>query len=612
MENRRKSAPPAATLDINCDCKEYVIDYIERAFPVREMQEYTDSEGNTRSEPMTDAAGNPVLNQQALEMRQTLIEQLCGLPSIPAALDAIINHFGTDRVAEITGRSKRLVTLSNGDQKLETRSLRSNQAETTAFMSGQKRILVFSDAGGTGRSYHASLNAQNQQPRAHYLAEPGWRADRAIQGLGRTHRTHQASAPLFIPLTSDVKAELRFTSTIARRLDSLGALTRGQRQTGGQNLFDPADNLESTYAKAALTSWYHLLYSGKLKSVGFDDFQKMTGLTLTDTDGNLSEDLPPITRFLNRLLALRISVQNAIFDEFLALIETRIQAAREAGTLDVGVETIPVEHFEVMEDIVLRTDQISGATTILKHIKIGIRKRPMSLSRIMSIADAHRSSFVLNEQSGRVALRLPTSPTMTDMGEFLRRSELMHPLRREVLYDTKFDNSHWRKIDRTQFAKLWQDEYDACHNQIDEDVIYMATGLLLPIWNRFPDKYIAIKRVSADDGSSLLGRIVDRLDVGKFLEAFGKKSDAVAIEPAQVVARLDSGQAVQISGTNDIIFKRSLVNGTNRYEVSKYPYSWLSFLKSMGCFTEVIQYKTRVFIPTDRAAEIIQSVIEHN
>jgi hypothetical protein len=25
MENRRKPAPPAATLDINCDCKEYVV-----------------------------------------------------------------------------------------------------------------------------------------------------------------------------------------------------------------------------------------------------------------------------------------------------------------------------------------------------------------------------------------------------------------------------------------------------------------------------------------------------------------------------------------------------------------------------------------------------------
>jgi hypothetical protein len=116
-------------------------------------------------------------------------------------------------------------------------------------MRGDKRILVFSDAGGTGRSYHACLGAANQARRIHYLLEPGWRADAAIQGLGRTHRTRQASAPLFRPVTTDVCGERRFISTIARRLDSLGALTRGQRQTGGQNLFDPADSLESDYAK---------------------------------------------------------------------------------------------------------------------------------------------------------------------------------------------------------------------------------------------------------------------------------------------------------------------------------------------------------------------------
>jgi hypothetical protein len=57
-------------------------------------------------------------------------------------------------------------------------------------------------------------------------------------------------------VTTDVRGERRFISTIARRLDSLGALTRGQRQTGGQNLFDPADNLESIYAKEALHRWF--------------------------------------------------------------------------------------------------------------------------------------------------------------------------------------------------------------------------------------------------------------------------------------------------------------------------------------------------------------------
>ena len=91
----------------------------------------------------------------------------------------------------------------------------------------------------------------------HYLLEPGWRADQAIQGLGRTHRTHQASAPLFRPVATDVKGERRFIATIARRLDSLGAITRGQRDSqtamggGDQALFRESDNLESLYAKAA-------------------------------------------------------------------------------------------------------------------------------------------------------------------------------------------------------------------------------------------------------------------------------------------------------------------------------------------------------------------------
>ncbi|NBZ89799.1 toprim domain-containing protein, partial [Stagnihabitans tardus] len=42
--------------------------------------------------------------------------------------------------------------------------------------------------------------------------------DAAIQGLGRTNRTNQAQPPLFRPVATDVKAEKRFLSTIARRL----------------------------------------------------------------------------------------------------------------------------------------------------------------------------------------------------------------------------------------------------------------------------------------------------------------------------------------------------------------------------------------------------------
>ncbi|WP_196492278.1 strawberry notch C-terminal domain-containing protein, partial [Erythrobacter donghaensis] len=91
--------------------------------------------------------------------RSEMIEHLCAMPPIKPALDGIIEHYGPEKVAEVTGRSKRLITQSDGQQRLETRSPRTNQSETDQFMDGRKPILVFSDAGGTGRSYHASLDA---------------------------------------------------------------------------------------------------------------------------------------------------------------------------------------------------------------------------------------------------------------------------------------------------------------------------------------------------------------------------------------------------------------------------------------------------------------------
>src|SRR3546814_16849830 len=112
----------------------------------------------------------------------------------------------------------------------------------------------------------------------HYLLEPGWKADTAIQGLGRSNRTNQAQPPVFRPVATDVKGEKRFLSTIARRLDTLGAITRGQRQTGGQGLFRADDNLESPYAKAALRQFYQALHAGRIPLCSLADFHEHTGL----------------------------------------------------------------------------------------------------------------------------------------------------------------------------------------------------------------------------------------------------------------------------------------------------------------------------------------------
>jgi len=53
--------------------------------------------------------GQPVESREAVARRNELIERLASLPPVPGALDQIVQRFGTDLVAEVTGRSRRVV-----------------------------------------------------------------------------------------------------------------------------------------------------------------------------------------------------------------------------------------------------------------------------------------------------------------------------------------------------------------------------------------------------------------------------------------------------------------------------------------------------------------------
>ena len=595
-------------LELDLSPREAIVDYLTRAFPTRQMEEYVDELGDVRSRPMWDEAGNPVHNPQAEAARAGLIEHICAMPPIPTALDALLEHYGVSAVAEVTGRSKRLVRDGSGQQRLESRSPRTNLAETTAFMTGAKRILVFSDAGGTGRSYHASLDARNQQRRVHFLLEPGWRADRAIQGLGRPHRTHQACPPLFRPVTTDCKGEARFTSTIARRLDALGALTRGQRQTGGQGMFDASDNLESVYAKHALHDWYGLLAMGKLKSTSLAEFQRMSGLELTDQDGSLREDLPPIQRWLNRILAMKIAVQNAIFDEFLTLVETRVAAAKEAGAFDIGVETISVEACEVLSDTVIRTDSVTGATSHLLELSLTQRRKVLSLERVLKLASHEdKPLYLRNDKSGKVALAILAPSHMDEEGNTIRRYELVRPLRSEYLRADRLDESAWEPVSKATFSALWEEEYAADESQLVTETVYLATGLLLPIWGALPKEDLTVNRIVDKSGASWLGRHVHDLYVDATLEKLGVARKAQT-DPAKIAAAILGGGTWKAPHPLNFTIRTSRVNGSRRIEIVDVEAARIPELKAKGCFTEIIAYKTRVFVPLDGAEAIIVGI----
>ena len=83
------------------------------------------------------------------------------------------------------------------------------------FQSGKKLVAVLSGAAGTGISLQADNNVANQRTRYHITLQPGWSADKAMQMLGRTHRTNQKQPAEYATLASDLAGEKRFTATIA-------------------------------------------------------------------------------------------------------------------------------------------------------------------------------------------------------------------------------------------------------------------------------------------------------------------------------------------------------------------------------------------------------------
>ncbi|MQL96809.1 hypothetical protein Taro_029494 [Colocasia esculenta] len=267
-----------------------------------------------------------------------------------------------------------------------------NMHEKQLFMDGKKLIGIISEAGSAGVSLHADRRAINQRRRVHITLELPWSADRAIQQFGRSHRSNQASAPEYRLIFTNLGGERRFASIVAKRLESLGALTQGDRRAGPSL---SAYNYDSNFGKKALTMMYRGIMEqdplpvvppgcSSEKPASIQDFLVKAKAALVSAGivrdatlgsgkdaGKLSgrivdSDMHDVGRFLNRLLGLPPVFQNRFFELFISIFDLIINNARSEGQFDSGIVDIKANIIKPQgPPKTVHVDHMTGASTML-------------------------------------------------------------------------------------------------------------------------------------------------------------------------------------------------------------------------------------------------------
>eukprot|EP00854_Cymbomonas_tetramitiformis_P001363 gene1363-1964_t len=243
----------------------------------------------------------------------------------------------------------------------QARGSDANLSESRAFQEGTKLVAIISEAFSTGTSLHAERRAANQRRRLHITLELPWSADKAIQQFGRTHRSNQSTAPVYMLVITDAGGERRFASAVARRLQSQGAILKADRNAMGAGTDLKAFDLDNKYGTKALGILLKDLRPERIWDPprpelpagvyaptipGGGCYREHISAALNGVDiqcvnsiGNQAEAVS-VSKFLNRLLGLRLDDQKLIFDHFAQLFDACTQLAKREGEYRDGVEEV--------------------------------------------------------------------------------------------------------------------------------------------------------------------------------------------------------------------------------------------------------------------------------
>uniref|UniRef100_H2YSL1 Protein strawberry notch homolog 1 n=1 Tax=Ciona savignyi TaxID=51511 RepID=H2YSL1_CIOSA len=448
------------------------------------------------------------VSEQAQALKTELLERLQTLGScLPNnMLDELIDSLGgPENVAEMTGRKGRnfwpqpsggiiTPTPSNNGHNVNSSSILTSSSPhllflltssslLQRFMDGEKNIAIISEAASSGISLQADKRARNQRRRLHITLELPWSADRAIQQFGRTHRSNQVNAPEYVFVITELAGEHRFASVVAKRLESLGALTHGDRRATESRDFSKY-NYDNKYGRKALELVMKSIagYDSPIvpppknyKGNFFNDIkQALLGVGLiTQESGQahyqLDKDYNNIFKFMNRMLGMEVEHQNGLFLFFTDTLNAIVQDAKRSGQFDQGIVDLGAESQNV--EVVKSKDfpVSSGGRVSLQTVQI---ERGISWNDALRIYEGgsigSNSGFyiTITQRNGKnMAILIIEYTSQRHRGPstyIVYRPNTGKQLRRETLDELK---KKYKRVESDEAEQWWCKHYDASFDQ---------------------------------------------------------------------------------------------------------------------------------------------------
>uniref|UniRef100_H2YSL0 Protein strawberry notch homolog 1 n=1 Tax=Ciona savignyi TaxID=51511 RepID=H2YSL0_CIOSA len=327
------------------------------------------------------------------------------------------------------------------------------------FMDGEKNIAIISEAASSGISLQADKRARNQRRRLHITLELPWSADRAIQQFGRTHRSNQVNAPEYVFVITELAGEHRFASVVAKRLESLGALTHGDRRATESRDFSKY-NYDNKYGRKALEL--------VMKSIAGYDSPIVP--PPKNYKGNFFNDYNNIFKFMNRMLGMEVEHQNGLFLFFTDTLNAIVQDAKRSGQFDQGIVGKKNAEFQNVEVVKSKDFPVSsGGRVSLQTVQI---ERGISWNDALRIYEGgsigSNSGFyiTITQRNGKnMAILIIEYTSQRHRGPstyIVYRPNTGKQLRRETLDELK---KKYKRVESDEAEQWWCKHYDASFDQ---------------------------------------------------------------------------------------------------------------------------------------------------